>query len=127
MAQCLRAQSALPEDLCLILINCVSWGTTICNSGCRGPETSGLFRHGHSHAHTLTDAHTQNGKKERRREKLNKNKSFKGKEDVSVRVTITTIKHHGQKAIWEGKDLFGLHVHIIVHQCSSLKEVKTGT
>ena len=35
--------------------------------------------------------------------------------DVLVRVSIAVMKHHGQKASWEGKGLFGLHFCIAVH------------
>ena len=36
-------------------------------------------------------------------------------EFILVRVSIIVRKHHGQKASWGGKGLFGLHFQIIVH------------
>lgn len=41
-----------------------------------------------------------------------------------VRVTIARMKHHDQKQLWGGKDVFGLLFHIIVDQRKSGQEVK---
>ena len=30
-----------------------------------------------------------------------------------LRVSIAAMKHHGQKASWGGKGLFGLHFHVV--------------
>jgi len=34
---------------------------------------------------------------------------------VLVRVTMAVMKHHDQRANWEGKGLLGLHFQIVVH------------
>ena len=44
--------------------------------------------------------------------------------DALVRLPVSVMKHDDQKAIWEGKCVFGLH--FPVTHCSSLKEVRTG-
>lgn len=45
--------------------------------------------------------------------------------DALVRLPVSVMKHDDQKAIWEGKCVFGLH--FPVTHCSSLKEVRKGT
>lgn len=48
MAPQLGALVAFPEDLSLVPSIHVRWLTTVCNSGFRGSDTSGLCRHLHS-------------------------------------------------------------------------------
>jgi hypothetical protein len=39
----------------------------------------------------------------------------KGRNYISVRVSIDPMKHHVQKENWREKTLFGLHFHYAVH------------
>jgi hypothetical protein len=46
---------------------------------------------------------------------------------VLVRVLITAMKHHDQKASWGEKNLFGLYFQIIIHHWrKSGQELKQG-
>ena len=48
----------------------------------------------------------------------------KAVEDVFIWVSIAAMKHHDQKANWEGKGLFNLHFHVaIYHQKKSRQEL----
>jgi hypothetical protein len=43
---------------------------------------------------------------------------------VLVRISIAAMKPRDHKASWRGKDLFGLHFHITLHQRKSGHDLK---
>ena len=51
----------------------------------------------------------------------------KGRNYISVRVSIDPMKHHVQKENWREKTLFGLHFHSTAHHLRNLgQELKQG-